>query len=202
MPESPEEFYARVATLTGEGGRLPTPPVHDWDSFPWDGDIRTKVLRPPVASEEARVGEKPGEPCLRCEHDTENVIWRNENWLVRSTQNPPGLPLVLFLESRTHMDFMDMDDTLASEFGRVSNNLHRIMSYLPNIGRVHLCKWGDGSYHLHVWFVARTERIPQILGSSAVEWNEILPPVPEDIWREDLRVVAKKLANHDGEALV
>jgi hypothetical protein len=109
---------------------------------------------------------------------------------------------VLLLESRTHMDFLDMDDELASELGRLTNTLHRIMSYLDNIGNVHVGKWGDGSFHLHVWFLARTSRLPQTVGSYAVEWDEILPPVPEDVWRADLRTVATKLANHDGESLV
>ncbi|HET9498820.1 MAG TPA: hypothetical protein VFO98_01035 [Marmoricola sp.] len=202
MPESAEEVYARVVALVGEDGRLPTPPVAGWETFPWEGDLVTKVVRPPVPSEPPRLGETLDDPCWRCGHETENAIWRNDAWLVASTPRPTGLPLVLFLESRTHMDFMDMDDTLASEWGRISNNLHRIMSYLPHIGRVHVAKWGDGTYHLHTWFMARTERFPQTLGSYAAEWDEILPPVPEKTWRADLATVAAKLANHDGEALV
>jgi hypothetical protein len=53
-----------------------------------------------------------------------------------------------------------------------------------------------------VWFIARTARLPHILGSMAVEWNEMLPPGPEDVWRADLKQVADRLATHDGEALV
>lgn len=202
MPESAEEVYARIVEMVGEDGRLPTPDVADWDTFPWDGELTTRVVQPPVQSEQPRRGEKVGDPCWRCANELENAIWRNDNWLVTSTKNPPGLPLVLFLESRTHMDFMDMDDELASEWGRISNHLHRIISYLPNIGRVHISKWGDGSFHLHTWFLARTARFPQTLGSYAAEWDEILPPVPETVWRADLRTVATKLANHDGEVLV
>jgi len=202
MAESAEEVYARIVALVGEDGRLPTPPVTEWESFPWDGDLATRVVRPPVPTEPPRRGEALGDPCWRCANETTNAIWRNENWLVTSTGRPTGLPLVLFLESRVHMDFMDMDDTLAAEWGRISNHLHRIMSYLPNIGRVHIAKWGDGSYHLHTWFMARTERFPQTLGSYAAEWDEILPPVPEDVWRADLHEVARKLATHDGDALV
>lgn len=198
MPESPEQIYGRVVSMVGEGGRLPTPPVHDWDTFPWDGSVTPRVVRPPVAAEKPRTGEEADDPCWACVDD-DNVIWRNESWQVRSTQKPTGLPLVLFLETREHMDFSDMDDELASEFGRVTSWLHRIMSHLPNVGRVHVCKWGDGTFHAHTWFMARPARMPQLLGSYAAEWDHILPPVDEEVWRGDVATVARKLANHDGE---
>lgn len=201
MPESAEEVYARVMATVGQDGRLPTPPVREWETFPWEGQISAKELQAPVAEEEPRDGEG-GKPCWRCENPEQGVIWRNERWTVTHRERPTGLPLVLFLNSREHLDFSDMDDDLASEFGRVTTWLHRIMCRLPNIGRVHVSKWGDGSLHLHTWFLARTARLPQVLGSHATEWDEILPPVPEDIWRADLHEVARKLATHDGTALV
>lgn len=201
MPESAEEVYARVMAHVDEDGRLPVPDVAEWETFPWDGDIRPRRFLPPVEAEEPRDGE--GERrCWRCAHPDAGAIWHNERWMVSSAEKPSGLPLVLFLQSREHMDFLDMDDDLASEFGRITNHLHRIMHHLPHIGRVHVAKWGDGSEHLHTWFMARTARLPQLLGSYAAEWDEILPPVPEDVWRADLHEVARKLANHDGEALL
>ncbi len=33
-----------------------------------------------------------------------------------------------------------------------------------------------------------------------MEWDDILPPVPEAAWRADLHVVATKLANWGGHA--
>ena len=39
-----------------------------------------------------------------------------------------------------------------------------------------------------------------MLGSPAAEWNDILPPGPEDLWRADLHTVAVKLANWGGDA--
>jgi hypothetical protein len=200
MPESAEAVYARVLALVGEDGRLPTPPVTDWHTFPWEGEIVAKVVQPPVA-EEPRGGED-GKPCWRCENPGANAIWHNERWQVTSMDRPSGLPVVLFLESREHMDFLDLDDDLAAEFGQVTAWLHRIMSNLPNVGRVHVCKWGDGNAHLHCWFMARTAGMAQTIGSYAAEWDEILPPVPDDIWRADLKAVADRLATHDGRALV
>jgi diadenosine tetraphosphate (Ap4A) HIT family hydrolase len=201
MPESAEEVYARVVAEVGEDGRLPVGASTQWDVFPWEGELVPKVLAPPVDAEEPRWGEG-GKPCSCEAGEPRNVIWRNERWIVTSTDGPGGLPLILTLHPREHLDFSDMDDDLASEYGKVSSWLHRIMSNLPNIGRVHVSKWGDGGSHMHVWFIARPARLPNILGSLAIEWNDMLPPVPEEVWRADLHEVARKLANHEGEALV
>jgi diadenosine tetraphosphate (Ap4A) HIT family hydrolase len=201
MPESAEEIYARVVSLVGRQGRLPMPPVEQWDIFPWEGEIVPKVVQPPLEAEAPRWGEGD-KPCDCRTGEPENTVWRNDRWLVTTTGEPGGLPLMLFLRTREHMDFQDMDDDLAAEFGKITGWLHRIMANMPNIGRVHVCKWGDGQSHMHVWFIARPARIPHIAGSMAVEWNEMLPPGPEDVWRADLKHVADRLATHDGRALV
>jgi hypothetical protein len=201
MPESAEEIYARVVAQVGEDGRLPMADSATWDIFPWEGEMVPKVVRPPVEAEEPRWGEG-GKPCSCESGDFENAIWRNDRWVVTSMDEPGGLPLILTLHPREHLDFSDMDDELASEFGRISSWLHRIMAGLPNIGRVHVSKWGDGGAHMHVWFIARPARLPNILGSLAIEWNDMLPPVPEEVWRADLHEVARKLATHEGETLV
>jgi hypothetical protein len=203
MPESAEEVHARVVAAVGEDGRLPAPPLADWDIFPWevlDGAIVPKVL-PPPADEEARAGES-GKPCPTCSRDPALDIWENERWIVTSMKQPTGLPLALFLQTKEHLDFTDMDDGLAAEYGRITVWLTRIMSHLPNIGRVHVNKWGDGGAHLHVWFLARTARLTGVLGSYAVEWDGILPPTPEEVWRADLATVAHKLATHGGRARI
>ena len=65
---------------------------------------------------------------------------------------------------------------------------------------MHVNRWGDGSSHFHVWFFARPGGFAQIKGSYAVEWDDILPPVDEDVRRADLHAVAAKLANWGGHA--
>jgi len=204
MPMSPEEVYAKVVEQVGEAGRLPMPPVETWDIFPWEQVDRTwlpKVLRPPLQAEEPRRGEH-GRGC-ECESgELPNLVWRNERWAVTSTNAPGGMPLILFLRPLEHLDLGDLDDAMAAEYGRISVRLHRIMAHLPHIGRVHVCRWGDGGAHLHTWFIARYERLPHIIGSMAVEWNEMLPPPTEEVWRADIRHVAERLAHHDGECRV
>jgi hypothetical protein len=205
MPESPEELYARIVDQVGETGRLPMSPVTTWDVFPWevvDGDLRPKVVPPPLEAEVPRTGDPGGAPCPVCAgKGVDAWIWENERWLVKTLPRA-GMPLVLMLEPKEHLDFTDLDDDQAAEYGRLSVWLCRIMSNLPHVGRVHVMRVGDGAAHLHVWFVARPARMGHILGSLAMEWDEMLPPPPEEIWRGDLKAVAERLATHDGRALV
>jgi hypothetical protein len=43
--------------------------------------------------------------------------------------------------------------------------------------------------------MARPARIPQLIGSFAAIWDDILPPVPEDVWRENMALVANALTD-------
>ncbi|GEP39878.1 hypothetical protein NPS01_35410 [Nocardioides psychrotolerans] len=203
MPESAEEVYARIVAAVGTDGRLPMPPIGDWDIFPWevvDGALVPKVLQPP-SDEPARFGDSMDKPCGACTRpDPTRLVWEDEFWVLTHGGQPSGLPLVLTLHTREHLDLGDLDDELASQLGRISNRLVRIMENLPEIARVHVDRWGDGGAHLHVWFFARTARLTNVLGSTALEWDDILPAGPEGIWRADLHTVATKLANWGGDA--
>ncbi len=205
MPESPEDLHARVVAQVGETGRLSMSPVSEWEVFPWevvDGALVPKVLAPPLEVEEPREGDPGGPACGTCAGNAAGTgIWENDRWTVKSMPRA-GMPLILMLETREHLDYTDLDDDLAAEFGRLSVWLSRIMSNLPHVGRVHVMRVGDGGAHLHIWHVARPERFAGIRGSMALEWDEMLPPPPEEIWRADLKAVADRLATHDGRALV
>ncbi len=188
--------------------RGPTDTCHaapgGWDIFPWtvvDGAIAPAGL-PPPADEPPRWGESEDKPCGACARASSprRVVWEDENWVLTHPGAPSGLPLVLKLHTREHLDMGKLDDELASQLGRITNRLVRIIEYLPHIGRVHVDRYGDGAAHLHEWFVARTERLTHVLGSPALDWDEIIPPGPEDVWRADLHAVAVKLANWGGDA--
>ncbi|MGH3362995.1 MAG: hypothetical protein ACRDOM_11105 [Nocardioides sp.] len=204
MPESAEEVYARVTAEVEQRGRLPMPDVGGWATFPWevaDGRVVPRRLAAPT-DEPPRWGDAPDRPGGMCAGvDAQRAVWENERWVVTHEGAPSGLPLVLVLHTKEHLDYPDLDDELASEYGRISVWLTRIMERLPHIGRVHVNRWGDGGSHFHVWFFARTQRLADVLGSYAVEWDEILPPGPEEVWRADVAEVARRLATHDGRAL-
>jgi len=203
MPESADEVYARVVDAVGADGHLPMPPKTEWDNFPWsvvDGVIVPRVLSAP-ADEHVRSGEGD-KPCGVCRDgfDPAHVVWEDERWVLAHHGAPSGLPLVLLLHTREHLDMGTLDDDLASELGRITNRLVRIIEGLPDIGRVHVARWGDGGSHLHVWFIARTHRLTNVMGSTAIEWDDIIPPGSETVWRADLHAVATKLANWGGDA--
>jgi diadenosine tetraphosphate (Ap4A) HIT family hydrolase len=187
MPETPEELYERAA------GALRMPPVEEWDSFPFDGEMHPRALRRPEEKERPRFGEG-GVDCQRCAAPDSEYLWTNENWRLYQLDHPTGLPMVVLLESREHYSEPgDLPDELAAELGIMLAKIERAIRDLGNIGRVHVCRWGDGGEHLHWWFMARPARIPQLIGSFAAIWDDILPPVPEEIWRADLKRLADAL---------
>jgi diadenosine tetraphosphate (Ap4A) HIT family hydrolase len=204
MAESAEDVYARVVAAVGADGHLPMPPQGGWDIFPWtvvDGEVAPRTLAPP-SDEDPRWGEHEDKPCGPCAGvPTENIVWQDETWVLKHLGGPSGLPVVLILEPREHVDFGRLDDDMASEHGRITNRLVRIVESLPHIGRCHVMRYGDGSEHAHTWVVGRTARLTHVLGSPTIEWDEIIPPGPEEVWREDLHTIAHKLANWGGEAL-
>ncbi len=187
MPETPEQLYERAA------GALQMPPVREWETFPFDGEMRPRALQPPSAEEVRRHGEG-GVDCGRCAAADGEYVWTNENWRLWAFEKPTGLPLVVILESREHYSEPgDLPDELAADLGVTIAKIERAIRELGNIGRVHVCRWGDGGEHFHVWFMARPARVPQLIGSFAAVWDEILPPVPEDVWRADLERLAAAL---------
>jgi diadenosine tetraphosphate (Ap4A) HIT family hydrolase len=183
MPETPEELYERVKDA------LRMPPVEEWDTFPFDGKMRPRTLVPPVEREKPRFGEG-GVDCRRCQTPDEEYLWTDERWRLASLPEPTGLPVIVLLEPREHFDAPgDLPEDVAAELGVMLGRVERAIRSIGEIGRVHVCRWGDGSEHLHWWFMARPARIPQLIGSFAAIWDDILPPVPEEIWRANLDAV-------------
>jgi hypothetical protein len=42
--------------------------------------------------------------------------------------------------------------------------------------------------------MGRPARLPQLIGSFAAIWDDVLPPTPEGVWRENLTAVVRALA--------
>lgn len=186
MPETPEELYERVK------GSLRMPPVEEWDTFPFDGEMTPRALRRPVEHEEPRFGEG-GVDCRRCQATDDEYVWTTDRWRLLALEST-GLPLVLMLESREHFSEPgDLPDELAAELGVLLARIERAIRSIGEFGRVHVCRWGDGGEHLHWWFMTRPARIPQLMGSFAAIWDDILPPTPEEVWRADVDAVVAAL---------
>jgi diadenosine tetraphosphate (Ap4A) HIT family hydrolase len=169
------------------------PPVETWDTFPFDGTMTPRALLPPVEREEPRHGEH-GAGCRRCDLVDTEYCWVTERWRLYAPAEPSGLPVVLLLEPRLHYaEPGDLPDELASELGVLLARIERAIRSIGQIGRVHVCRWGDGSEHLHWWFMARPARIPQLIGSFAAIWDDILPPTPKQIWDANVAAVVAAL---------
>lgn len=184
MPENPSDL----------------PDFTTWPSFPFEGDFRVKGLEPPVDVEPPRSGED-GVDCVACHAPDYAYIWVSERWRVKATDEPPGLPVVLVLESRSHLDLGDLPNLHAAELGVMTVRLERAIRSLDGVGRVHVNRWGDGSAHLHLVFQARPYGHMQLRGSFLSLWEDILPPVPRLQWQEDLGLIAAWLAEFGGQAI-
>ena len=176
------------------------PDFVSWPSFPFEGDLRVKPLEPISDTEPPRQGEDSGS-CVACNATDDAYIWVNERWRVRALDRPTGLPMVLILESRSHLDMGDLPNLLAAELGVMTVRLERAIRSLEGVARVHVNRWGDGSAHLHLWFLARPYGALQLRGSFLLLWNDILPPVPEPEWRENLALIAAWLADFGGRSV-
>lgn len=200
MAESAEELYARAIAAADAEGRLTLPPLDEWDTFPFEGELRARPLLPP-ADEPPRLGEG-GVDCWRCAKGDKDAIWSDERWVVAPLPASSGLPVIVILHPREHCDLDGFPSVLQAELGPLLVRVERAVDAVGEIGRVHVCRWGDGSEHLHFWFMGRPARMPQLRGSFAAIWDDMLPPVPEDIRRANLAVVARALAAGGGRSHV
>ena len=178
----------------------PLPDFTRWPSFPFEGDMRVKPLAEPVEVEPPRSGEDAAD-CVACNTPDDAYIWVSERWRVRGMDRPTGLPMVLILECRSHLDIGDLPNLLAAELGVMTVRLERAIRSLDGVARVHVNRWGDGSAHLHMWFLARPYGRLQLRGTFLSLWDDILPVIPEEQWLENLALVAEWLAGFGGRAI-
>lgn len=187
MPETAEQFWERVHD------RLRVPPVEEWETWPFEGELGVRPLQPPVEREAPRFGAG-GVDCRTCGAPDDAYLWTNDHWRLRAFDKPSGLPLVVLLEPREHVaEPGDLSEELAAELGLLLARIERAIRSIGEFGRVHVCRWGDGGEHLHWWFIARPPRLPQLLGSFAAIWDDVLPPTPHETWRRDLDALVVEL---------
>ncbi|MCW3016061.1 MAG: hypothetical protein JWO02_3153 [Solirubrobacterales bacterium] len=100
-----------------------------------------------------------------------------------------GATTILILEPRAHHDG-PADFLTTREQGIMLGRVERAVLGVGEIGRVHIGRWGEGAAHLHWWFIARPAGLPQLASSMAEIWDEVLPPTPLQVWRENVARVA------------
>jgi diadenosine tetraphosphate (Ap4A) HIT family hydrolase len=197
MPLTPDQLHRHVAAHTDAEGRLPVPSVAGWEIFPFETEgLRVVPLAAPSLPEPARLGEVPSE-CRACRAE-EAAVWSDDHW--RLTLLPPSGVLIMLLQPRQHFDLADLPDAMAAEMGRLEVHIARALEALPHVARAHVCRWGDGGAHLHLFFFARPAGFRQLRGSCLSIWDDVLPALPADIREADAGAVAQALAASYGGA--
>ena len=186
MPETAEQIHRRAA------GALRMPPVEEWDSWPFEGQLRPKALRPPEP--EPAIAGAGGVDCPACARPDSEYLWTDERWRLTSLDEPSGLPVVVLLEPRDHYAApADLPVELAREQGVMLGRVERAVLAVGEIGKVHIGRWGEGLDHLHWWFIARPAGLGQLRSSFAQIWDDVLPPTPRDVWEDNLARVVRAL---------
>ena len=189
MPETPEQFYARAVE------NLRTPAVEEWETWPFEGAVRPRALKP--LTPEPAIAGAGGVNCRACSRPDDEYLWSNANWRLTAL-DPGGLPVVVILEPRAHYAGpADLPDDMAREQGAMLGRVERSVLAVGHIGKVHIGRWGEGAEHLHWWFIGRPEGFGQLRSSMAEIWDEVLPPVPDDVWQDNLRRVVAELARQE-----
>jgi diadenosine tetraphosphate (Ap4A) HIT family hydrolase len=185
VAESAHEIHRRSVDA------LRMPPVEEWDTFPFDGDIRPRALKAP--EDEPALWGEGGVDCAACTKPDEDYLWTDERWRLTALE-PGGLPVIVILEPRAHYAAPgDLPDDLAAECGVMLGRVERAVRSVGGIARVHVCRWGEGAEHLHWWFLGRPAALTQLRSSFAAIWDDVLPPTPQDVWQDNLAHVVEHL---------
>jgi diadenosine tetraphosphate (Ap4A) HIT family hydrolase len=203
VPETIEQYYARVVQAAGEDGRISieSSDIASWDIFPFEAEgLSLKPIAPLSEAEEARPGEDPADCYCAAGGSPKDLVWSDDHWQVRALGRS-GAPLVMMLAPIRHYDFTSLPADLAGELGRLMVALGAAIETLPSVARVHISKWGDGGAHAHVFFFARPTRMPQLRGTCLALWDDFLPAVPADVLDDNARAVVERLvATYGGTA--
>jgi len=201
MPETIEDYYARVMAAADDEGRLAIPAdgIPYWEIFPFEAEgLRLKRIEPLATAEPPRSGEDPAQcACAQPQPDDEWALWADEHWKVRLFEES-GAPLILMLSPQAHYDFTTLPKERAAEMGQIMVALGAAIEALPSVARVHVSKWGDGGAHAHIFFYARPTRMPQLRGTMLAVWDDFLPRIPGDVRDANARAVIQGLVRSYG----
>lgn len=180
------------------GSRLSADPLVDDDLSCFEA-VTLKPLAPMLVPEQPRAGEVDRAACSHC-RPSEHTIWRDELWHVNAGWQAMGLPYVGGLAPNQHCRLDDAPVEVLAALGPLMQRIGRAVGSIPGVARTHFARWGDGSEHFHLWALARPEGMMQGRGAMLAFWDDVLPPMPDDMKAEHLRIVAEALAADGGEA--
>jgi hypothetical protein len=196
MTDLPSDYHRRLPY----GDRVSAEPLLGEPFFPFEGDLQVVPLADPVLPEPPRRGEDGGPPCLKCADPDRSVIWRDDQWALKVFE-PTGLPLVALLEPHEHYRLDNLPPELTATLGSMIQRVAKAIQSIDSVGRTHFSRWGDGSEHFHLWFLARPLGMMQLRGAMIAAWDDMLPKIPAGEFAANSRLVAAALAEDGGEAV-
>ncbi len=193
--DGPDAYLRRLPI----GERLPADEVVRDPLFPFEGEFTTQPLHEPILPEPERHGVEERD-CRSCNGsgDEAFVAWQDERWRLLVDPEPHGLPMVAVMQPKAHADLEDLPARESAELGPMIQRVARAIGRLESVGRVHVNRWGDGSFHFHVWFLARPLGMWQMRGAMLAIWDDLLPKVPAGEWEASRRAVAAAMAGEGG----
>ncbi|HWK78659.1 MULTISPECIES: hypothetical protein [unclassified Microbacterium] len=170
------------------------------EGLPWAFDeIRMRPLEPMLVPENPRGGEIDRSTCGPCA-PSENTIWHDDLWQVYASPEPSGLPFIAALSPREHWLLEDAPIDVLAALGPLMQRMSEAVKTIPGVARCHFGRWNDGSAHLHMWALARPAGMMQGRGAALAFWDDVLPPMPQEMAQEHVRIVAESLAAGGGVA--
>lgn len=176
-------------------------------TWPFAGDIRLRELQPPALEEPALRGTDP-QDCHACRSPDDDFVWVDEDWRLRTMGEDP-FPASLMLFPRAHVrDLPDLPPSALASFGPVLARVEKAVlgigapgsptEGLDRVARLHISRWGDGGYHLHLWLMPRPFGALQLRGTFMAVWMDFLTAAdPADVARAR-RQIGAELAAHSG----
>ncbi|WP_182523423.1 hypothetical protein [Nocardioides dongkuii] len=180
------------------GERLSARPLVE-DRFSSFEDAVLSKLEPMLVPEAPRAGELDRSECPHC-RPSPHTIWSDGTWQVRAGFAPMGIPYVGGIAPHEHVRLEDAPVDLLAGLGPLMQRVSAAVKAIPGVARCHFGRWGDGSEHFHLWALARPAGMMQGRGAMLAFWDDVLPPLDDDLVAEHLRVVAEHLAAGGGEA--
>ena len=163
--------------------------------------VTLRPLAPMLVPEEPRSGVLDPSECWHCpERGRDRWIWRDEHWHVVGAFDT-GLPWLGGLAPNAHLRLDELGPGELTTLGPMIQRLAGAVQELEGVARTHFARWGDGSAHFHLWFLARPLGMMQLRGAMIAAWDDMLPPIPEEEMRANVRTVAAALAAGGGAAM-
>lgn len=170
------------------------------EGLPWAFEqIVMRPLEPMLVPEQPRNGEIDRSECGPC-RTSPNTIWHDDLWQVFSSPEPSGLPFIGAISPREHWLLEDAPVEVLAALGPLLQRISEAVKTVPGVARCHFGRWNDGSAHMHMWALARPAGMMQGRGAALAFWDDVLPPMPQEMADEHVRIVAETLAAGGGVA--